>query len=211
MSASGKRLYSAAAEGISPPGAVASPSSLELGISNLHFNVDGTLIISISQVMPTTLWIWSAASMQPCAVLIQHAPIKAVSWHPQKAETFMMTCDHKEPVVYIWNLTTAMPSIVSVPTAVGSTKLEVAWMPGDGESAVVVRDTSTYAAGRLLGEGETMYFREFEGAEDNDAVQRAGTPQKNFDTSLFDQEPPSTNGKSSQRSLSTFDADDEIF
>ena len=74
--------------------------------------------------MPTTIWIWSIKLLQPVAVLVQLAHIKAISWHPSNPDLLMILCNpesvengstQKTGVVYLWNMNWEAPRAIEVP------------------------------------------------------------------------------------------------
>ncbi|KAK9448384.1 uncharacterized protein V1518DRAFT_428159 [Limtongia smithiae] len=57
------------------------------GISLLKFNTSGTLLATVYDRAPTTLWIWSlsTSSMSLLAVLAHVCKVRDVEWHPQRS------------------------------------------------------------------------------------------------------------------------------
>src|SRR5438045_1624912 len=94
---------------ICPPAGTTSPirgeSGVKSGTNILTFDHSGTLLATRSEVMPTTIWIWDLASKSLRAVLILHAPVMRVAWHPSINEILMIRCEGEESksLVHLWD------------------------------------------------------------------------------------------------------------
>ncbi|KAF1986400.1 WD40 repeat-like protein [Aulographum hederae CBS 113979] len=99
------RTYAVISQPISPPTASSTPSdpSPKHGISLATFNADGTLIATRDDSTPTTVWIWDLKTLSPRSILIQHSPVKSLTWHPTRLELLLIQCVQDDPVVYLWS------------------------------------------------------------------------------------------------------------
>ncbi|KAF1995624.1 WD40 repeat-like protein [Amniculicola lignicola CBS 123094] len=107
----GLRTYSLEQQPVTPPKAVVekSDSSIaKMGLSCMAFNKDGTLCATRDDSTPTTVWIWDLRSLRPRTILIQHAPVKALLWHPTNPDTLLIQCTHDIATLYMY--TTPSPS-----------------------------------------------------------------------------------------------------
>ncbi|KAK8245229.1 hypothetical protein HDK77DRAFT_247337 [Phyllosticta capitalensis] len=130
--ATSKRDYTVAAQPISAP-VVPAPASEPLskvGISVVSFSGDGTLVATRDDSMPTCVWIWDLARLAARTVLIQHAPVKSLSWHPNIPNLLLVHCAQEDPVVYLWDAAESRPRIVRTPFKKSNGKMEAAWLAG---------------------------------------------------------------------------------
>lgn len=89
-----------------------------LGVGVLSFNIDGTLVATRNDNMPTILWIWSLSDLTPIVILIYCDPIKAVKWCPFNPSLLSLVCSSESRVnncVYLWNYEWDEPKAFLVP------------------------------------------------------------------------------------------------
>ncbi|KAK7525932.1 uncharacterized protein IWZ02DRAFT_488891 [Phyllosticta citriasiana] len=131
--ATSKRDYTIAAQPIEAPvvPATASQPLSKVGISVVIFNGDGTLVATRDDSMPTCVWIWDLARLAARTVLIQHAPVKSLSWHPNIPNLLLVQCAHDEPVVYLWEAAENRPRIVKTAFKKSNGKMEAGWLAGN--------------------------------------------------------------------------------
>ncbi|KAI9730243.1 MAG: hypothetical protein M1834_006007 [Cirrosporium novae-zelandiae] len=123
------RSYVAAPQPLCPPTAQSlSESDTKIGISLLAFNHNGSLLATRTDAMPTTLWIWSLKSLAPKAILVHHAPVRNISWHPKQPDLIMFQCANKDPAVYHWNSKWEAPKITTVPLDKPGGRQEEKWI-----------------------------------------------------------------------------------
>jgi WD40 repeat protein len=114
---------------ICPPVATASPvraDSTQTGGTNiLSFDHSGTLLATRSESMPTTIWIWDLASKGLRAVLILHAPIARVAWHPSINEILLIRCEGEDSkgLVHLWEPSWETPKILDFGTQLPEGKI----------------------------------------------------------------------------------------
>ncbi|KAI9738148.1 MAG: hypothetical protein M1818_005577 [Claussenomyces sp. TS43310] len=87
----------------------------KVGTAFISSDTSGTLIATRSEHMPTTVWIWDIASKMLKALMVQHAPVARVTWHPSINELLMIRCEGEESkgLVYLWEPTWDAPKIVN--------------------------------------------------------------------------------------------------
>lgn len=133
---------------VSPPllSTSSSGSGSKVGISSLAFNVDGSLLATKDEAAPTAIWIWDITTMRPVTVLLQHSPVKKLSWHPTRPELLLIQSVHDEPVVYLWSATDNFPVVLSAPLERSGGKVEVNWLPTRWERkpGFVVSNTNAF-------------------------------------------------------------------
>lgn len=115
-----------------------SHEELKSGISTIKFSRDSTLLATKSDTMPSTIWIWSLTSMIAYAVLLHHAPVKSVEWHPTIPDLLLVHCITEEPVVHIWKESWDAPKIVTTPKRIAGGKIEASWINTSEEKPATV-------------------------------------------------------------------------
>jgi WD40 repeat protein len=128
---SGERRYGVAPQPICPPTAISVPTDTvpKTGISILAFSPDqGKLLAAKCEVTPTTLWIWDLKTISPATILVQHSPIKTVSWHPIVHDLLLFTCAQDENVIYLWCDRWESPRVITVPVSRRSGRYDARWV-----------------------------------------------------------------------------------
>jgi hypothetical protein len=80
----------------------------------MTFDNSGTLLATRTENMPTTLWIWDIGTRILCAVMILHAPIARITWHPTIDELLMIRCEGEETrgLVHLWDPSWEKPKVI---------------------------------------------------------------------------------------------------
>ncbi|PQE19550.1 wd40 domain-containing protein [Rutstroemia sp. NJR-2017a BVV2] len=120
------REFIAATQLVLPPTSTA-PATAEsrAGTNALSFDVSGTLLATKVEDMPTTVWIWDVGNRSLRAVLILHAPIARIAWHPSITELLMIRCEGEENKgrAQLWDPSWEMPKIINFGTQVPEGKI----------------------------------------------------------------------------------------
>ncbi|OCK74239.1 WD40 repeat-like protein [Lepidopterella palustris CBS 459.81] len=186
VSASSARSYAITAQPISPPVAVSSPSdsSPKVGISIAAFNADGTLVATRDDSTPTTVWLWDLTHMASRTVIIQHAPVKHLLWHPTIPDLLLIQCAHDDPVLYLWSSTANAPEIITVSLQKGlgntAARLESKWLPTprDRKPALIFGHTQSYILVWPQGRDPILKF-------EHDGEEREGEREDDSEDSLY--------------------------
>ena len=101
----------------------------------LAFSGDGRFLATKNDCQPTTVWVWSAISLELCACLQQLRPVTSFGWDPTAHRLAVATGDSR---VYVW--TPEGASFVEIPLPNFAAE-EVAWSPAGGEFVLADRDT----------------------------------------------------------------------
>ena len=154
------------------------------GISLMDFNIDGTLLASRSDSTPSTLWIWSMTSQTPIAVLIHHAAIRSIHWHPTTADLLLIHCALENPVVHLWKSTWEMPVIREIYLDTIGGRMDTSWLfsKAHEQFAVMIGNASNYTTARISADGELMPRSIMQQPVDQG-------PDARFDGSLLDLSP----------------------
>ncbi|KAH8663636.1 hypothetical protein BGZ60DRAFT_379621 [Tricladium varicosporioides] len=111
------RQFVEATQTICPPTASTPPSNnieAKTGTNILSFDNSGTLLATRVEDMPTTIWIWDIGTRILRAVIILHASIARITWHPTIDELLMIRCENEESrgLVHLWEPSWEVPEIV---------------------------------------------------------------------------------------------------
>ncbi|KAF2641967.1 hypothetical protein P280DRAFT_289531 [Massarina eburnea CBS 473.64] len=99
------RSYTLTQQPAEPPKAVLEKNETGLmkqGIGIMAFSKSGMLCATRDDSTPTTVWIWDLTSLKPQAIIIQHAPIKSLQWHPKDPSKLLIQTAHVLPILYIY-------------------------------------------------------------------------------------------------------------
>lgn len=190
VDAVGARSYMLTPQPVTPPKAPVEKQEISLmkkGISILAFNHDGTLCATRDDSTPTTIWIWDLRSLKPRTILIQHAPVKSLLWHPSSSSQLLIQSTQEHPIIYIYTIpnlsassllprnsqTAESPSILDLSAKIAKTagslppKWEAKWLhtPADKKPALVFGHSQGYIL--VWPEGKDQILR-FERADEDD-------------------------------------------
>ncbi|KAK4575084.1 hypothetical protein LTR86_000936 [Recurvomyces mirabilis] len=116
VSAASERTYSLATQPVSPPLSRGKPSteSDELGVAELCFSSNGEYLATRDERMLSTVWIWSKQTLSAHTVIMQHANVRKMLWHPSRPDLLMLDCG--ESVAYLLAVGSSSPPMpVMVP------------------------------------------------------------------------------------------------
>lgn len=76
-----------------------------VGTKSISFDSSSSLVATMMNDSLGTLWIWDTHASELRAVLLFHADIQTVSWHPSCRETLMIRCDGElySNIVFVWD------------------------------------------------------------------------------------------------------------
>ncbi|KAK9463909.1 WD40-repeat-containing domain protein [Lipomyces oligophaga] len=151
----------------------------QTGINLIKFNANGTLLATLYDLTPTTIWIWSLKSsrlVSPISILVHLRAIKAVEWHPTLPNLLAISCvatkahnpdayqfgaqnwAENSRVVRIWNADWSAPYSFSVPNWPSTLQItRTSWIlpssdlePAEqGKSQILIADQSSFLEARL--------------------------------------------------------------
>ncbi|KAF8852339.1 hypothetical protein BDZ45DRAFT_600095 [Acephala macrosclerotiorum] len=118
------RGFIEATQSIFPP---TTPSNIDTktGTNLLTFDKSGTLLATRIENMPSTAWIWDIGTRILRAVIILHAPIAKVSWHPAMDGLLMIRSegDESRGLVHLWDQSWESPKIIDFAKQIPGGKL----------------------------------------------------------------------------------------
>ena len=106
-----------------------------VGVSCIEWSGDGRFLATRNDCQPTTVWVWSAVTLELCACLQQLRPVTSFGWDPTAHRLAVATGDSR---VYVWTPEGASFVEIPLPNFVAN---EVAWSPAGGEFVLADRDT----------------------------------------------------------------------
>lgn len=111
------REFVQAVQTICPPTSGSSPANNtepKTGTNITTFDSSGTLLATRTENMPTTIWIWDVSTRILRTLLILHAPVAKVTWHPTVNELLMIRCegDESRGLVHLWDPSWQEPKII---------------------------------------------------------------------------------------------------
>lgn len=99
-----------------PPTSPSTPTTdPRTGVSSMNFDVSGTLLATRTEEMPSSVWIWDIGTRSLRALLIMHAPVARMTWHPSINELLMIRCEGEENKgrAQLWDPSWETPKIVN--------------------------------------------------------------------------------------------------
>jgi len=111
-----------------------------LGASIVTFSADGFFLATRHDSMATVVFIWDLGAMNLCTVLLQHAAVKSLAWHPHKPEKLLIQCGQEEGILYTWDAKEDLPAVLTLPGLFVGTRAEARWVDTgkeDGDTIMV--------------------------------------------------------------------------
>ncbi|KAI0976170.1 hypothetical protein F4678DRAFT_216011 [Xylaria arbuscula] len=133
-----------ATQAVIPPGL--SPNSISgsrHGCNLAKFDPSSSLLASRLEDAPSTIWIWDVPTSELRAVIMYHANITKVEWHPSKPELLLMRCEGEEysGLVFVWDPLSSGPCPIDFSRHLPSSKVtgrsDATWLEASTESAAV--------------------------------------------------------------------------
>ncbi|KAI0010157.1 hypothetical protein F4779DRAFT_639609 [Xylariaceae sp. FL0662B] len=130
-----------ATQAVIPPG-LNSLQEPRCGCSLAKFDCSSTLLATRLDDAPSTIWIWDVPSSELRAVLMYHANVTKVEWHPAQPELLLMRCegDRYGSLVFVWDPLSDGPRLIDMTDhfpGVVSGKTSVTWLETSTESAAI--------------------------------------------------------------------------
>ncbi|KAF2431621.1 tricorn protease N-terminal domain-containing protein [Tothia fuscella] len=166
-----QRSYTTVQQPVAPPTAPDSPSNqaTKTGLSLIAFNANGTVVATRDDSVPTTVWLWDLTKLTATAVLVQHSPVKQLSWHPTIASLLLIQCSHDEPTLYFYDTTNEVPYTLDVSFQKTAGRIEAQWLSTASNSnfALLLGDTQSFVLVWPEGRDQILKFENNEhgGAE----------------------------------------------
>ncbi|KAI0549378.1 hypothetical protein F4679DRAFT_267230 [Xylaria curta] len=149
-----------ATQAVSPPGL--SPNSVSdarHGCNLAKFDCSSSLLASRLEDAPSTVWIWDMPTSELRAVLMYHASVTKVEWHPSKPELLLVRCEGEgSDLVFVWDPLSSGPRPIEflrhLPNAKVTGRTDASWLEATTESAALFfTDHAQYILLSLAGAG----------------------------------------------------------
>ncbi|KAI1808428.1 hypothetical protein F4811DRAFT_238539 [Daldinia bambusicola] len=120
------------------------------GCNFAKFDCSSSLLATRLEEAPGTIWIWDISSSDLRAVLMYHANVTKLEWHPMQPELLLMRCegDSYGSLVFVWDPLSHGPRSVDLahrlPGSVNNSKMYATWLRKTAESpALFFSDSAT--------------------------------------------------------------------
>ncbi|MCJ1283050.1 hypothetical protein MMC26_002377 [Xylographa opegraphella] len=160
IDASRTRAYVAAPQPACPPrqNPASDDKLISTSISHLAFNKSGSLLASVGESTPSTVWIWCLESLTPHSILIHHSFVKRLHWHPEDPACLLIHCATEDPVIHLWQSSIDIPRIIPVPLTRPGGRTEASWIYSPGANpespSFMLANTLNYALTHIPDAGE---------------------------------------------------------
>lgn len=118
------------------------------GCNLVKFDISSSLLATRLDDAPGTIWIWDIPSSDLRAVLMFHANVTKLEWHPLQPELLLIRCEGSSygSLVFIWDPLSHGPLSIDmgheIPGAVGG-KTHATWLKTTTESAAIFFTNTT--------------------------------------------------------------------
>ncbi|KAI2630743.1 hypothetical protein GGR54DRAFT_648300 [Hypoxylon sp. NC1633] len=160
------------------------------GCSTAKFDCSSSLLATRLDDAPGTIWIWDIASSDLRAVLMYHANVVKLEWHPMQPELLLIRCegDSYSSLTFVWDPLSHGPRSIDLAHRLPGTvsgKTHATWLKTTTESAAIFFTDSTTCMVVSLSEtdGEALPWR------DDSAL--AGSISQGSDRGMQSSEPAS--------------------
>ncbi|KAI8635079.1 hypothetical protein F5Y19DRAFT_135141 [Xylariaceae sp. FL1651] len=157
-----------ATQAISPPGLSSNGmSDVRAGCNLVKFDSSSSLLASRLDDAPSTIWIWDVLTSELRAVLMYHANVTKVEWHPSQPELLLMRCEGEEHsgLIFVWDPLSDGPRPIELlrhlPSAKVNGRIYVTWLKtATGSAALFFKDHATCILVSLADTDETPPWEE---------------------------------------------------
>ncbi|RYC64726.1 hypothetical protein CHU98_g1434 [Xylaria longipes] len=132
-----------ATQAVSPPGlSPDSVSDARHGCNLAKFDSSSSLLASRLEDAPSTVWIWDVPTSELRAVLMYHASVTKVEWHPSQPELLLVRCEGEgSSLVFVWDPLSNGPRPIDflrhLPIAKVTGRADATWLGTITESAAL--------------------------------------------------------------------------
>ncbi|RDL39390.1 WD40-containing protein [Venustampulla echinocandica] len=181
------RKFVRATQVLYPPTSSTPPNSNvdeKAGTNIMSFDNSGTLLATRTENMPTTIWIWDIGTKILRAVMIMHAPIARVTWHPSIGGVLMIRCENEDSrgLVHLWDPSWENPEIIDFAAQMGGNKVL-------GKTIARWLNTQSASPAMLFSDLHDYLLASISGSDDDDLPWQDG-PTREFDIYGQRQESP---------------------
>lgn len=112
------------------------------------------------------------------AILLHHASVKSVEWHPTILDLLLIHCATDEPCLHIWKESWDTPKVVTAPKGISRNRIDARWIYTSDEkpATILLAGGCEHTIVQLSHEGEVIEMPGF----DSEPVDALG-PDDRFD------------------------------
>lgn len=144
VSAANVRTYTEPPQPVSPPLSSAKPTTEphELGVAELCFSCDGRFLATRDCRMLNTVWVWEVSTLVAHSVIMQHANVRKLLWHPAEPSLLLIDCAEGLATVYDVS-TTDEPKMFSTGAR---PRASLSWIstPRGGRTTIMATEKTTF-------------------------------------------------------------------
>jgi hypothetical protein len=117
----------------------------------MSFDKTSSILATRDESTPTTVWLWDMVKLCPLAVIIQHAPVRQLTWRLQDPELLLIKCSQDDPMANFWDTRTMVPQTIAVPFNKIAGRIDFRWIAGNPSrgAQVLVNDKQGFITFRL--------------------------------------------------------------
>ncbi|EME47246.1 hypothetical protein DOTSEDRAFT_69256 [Dothistroma septosporum NZE10] len=154
--ASNTHSYTLQPHPVSPPLSTNKTTSepSELGVAELCFSSDGTYLATRDCRMLNTVWLWNMSTLAAHAVLIQHANVRSLTWHPSRPDTLMIDC--AEGLAHVYRVSSSTPPLALLTGARSKARLSWIHTAAEAKSMIMATELNNFHIVYSEGQDETL-------------------------------------------------------
>ncbi|KAI1149210.1 hypothetical protein F4825DRAFT_431326 [Nemania diffusa] len=133
-----------ATQAVSPPGLSPNTiSDIRHGCNLAKFDSSSSLLASRLDDAPSTIWIWDIPTSELRAVLMYHANVTKVEWHPSQPELLLIRCEGEgySSLVFAWDPLSNGPRPIDfsrqLPSGKVTGRADATWLETTTEAAAI--------------------------------------------------------------------------
>ncbi|KAI1375027.1 hypothetical protein F4677DRAFT_151440 [Hypoxylon crocopeplum] len=167
------------------------------GCNLVKFDCSSSLLATRLEDAPGTIWIWDVLSSDLRAVLMYHANVTKLEWHPTQPELLLMRCEGESygSLVFVWDPLSLGPRPIDMAHQLPgeiSGKMHATWLRTKTESAAIFFTNDTACMVASLADSEALPWQDgcapaiSVGHEDDIGMQssRPASPSEGADDSI---------------------------
>ncbi|KAI0131663.1 hypothetical protein F4776DRAFT_655169 [Hypoxylon sp. NC0597] len=146
---------------------LSSPQEPISGCNFAKFDCSSSLLATRLDDAPGTIWIWDIPSFDLRAVLMYHANVTKLEWHPMQPELLLLRCEGESygSIVFVWDPLSNGPRSINTARQFPGTpsgKTYATWLRTNTESATIfLTDNSTCMIASLAeSDAETLAWQD---------------------------------------------------
>ncbi|KAK6079964.1 WD40 domain-containing protein [Seiridium cupressi] len=137
--------------------ALSNAQDIRTGPLFMLFDCSATLLVVVLEDAPSTLWIWDISVSEIRAVIMFHAEISKLEWHPVQAELLLVECEGQDHVgvAFAWDPLSEGPRTVDFKAQLPQGKVcgrcSTHWLRNQqGPASLFFTDSKSYALATVV-------------------------------------------------------------